>query len=359
VTEVRRRTSARDLLRDPGRHLEPRHVTVAATTASVLAVAAGVVVLVFALLGVGEPSGLPRSVLLGTPIALFGIAAYLRLSPPAPRSIVWVSVPLAGIAAIVILDVLSQDASAGAQVFLCFPVLYSASQLRAVAAGAVAAAAVAAEMYISFSLQPIGAAIIDVVYVSATLIAMTVLLVRAGIRQDLLVAKLRELATIDPLTGLVTRRVFDDVARSALAQRRQGDGTALLVIDVDGFKHINDTHGHPVGDDALVHLANVLTVAIRPDAVVSRIGGDELAILLPDCSYAAARTRAEQLVVAVRRHPLHLGDGERVDVSVSIGVAQAPQHAADLRTLYAVADAALYRAKRDGRDRVGRSVPVA
>jgi len=123
-------------------------------------------------------------------------------------------------------------------------------------------------------------------------------------------------------------------------------------VDVDQFKSINDAHGHPVGDDALVHLAGVLTTAVRSsDTVISRLGGDELAILLPGCSADVAARRAADLVEAVRRAPLPLPDGRLLPVSVSVGVAHAPEHARELRELYSAADAALYRAKLGGRDR--------
>ncbi len=87
------------------------------------------------------------------------------------------------------------------------------------------------------------------------------------------------------------------------------------------------------------------------DAVVGRLGGDELAVLLPGCSAATAAERAEQLVTAVRATPLQLADGTLLTLSVSVGVAHAPRHATELRALYAAADGALYEAKRAGRDR--------
>jgi diguanylate cyclase (GGDEF)-like protein len=101
-----------------------------------------------------------------------------------------------------------------------------------------------------------------------------------------------------------------------------------------------------------VHLAGVLTRAVRfGDAVVSRLGGDELAVLLPGCSVEVATRRADDLVDAVRRAPLPLPDGRLLPQSVSVGVAHAPQHAIELRALYAAADAALYQAKQPGRGR--------
>jgi diguanylate cyclase (GGDEF)-like protein len=131
------------------------------------------------------------------------------------------------------------------------------------------------------------------------------------------------------------------------------------VIDVDEFKSINDAYGHPVGDEALVHLGMVLSASVRAsDAVVSRIGGDELAVVLPGCSLDTAVRRAEDLVAVVRASPLRLVDGTELAMSISVGVAHAPMHAGELRHLYVAADAALYDAKRAGRDRVRIAAPA-
>ena len=110
---------------------------------------------------------------------------------------------------------------------------------------------------------------------------MAVMLTRANGLQERLVAALQEQARVDSLTGLVNRRSFDEALESTLT-RPVGAGTALVLIDVDSFKTINDSHGHPVGDAVLVHLAEVLREQVRTDdAVLSRLGGDELAVLLP------------------------------------------------------------------------------
>src|SRR4030095_6730090 len=105
-------------------------------------------------------------------------------------------------------------------------------------------------------------------------------------------AALQEQATVDSLTGLATRRAFDVALETALARSVAG-GTALVLIDVDALQAINDSHGHPVGDDVVVHLSTVLRGQVRAeDAVMSRLGGDELAVLLPGCSRDVAVRRA-------------------------------------------------------------------
>ena len=115
--------------------------------------------------------------------------------------------------------------------------------------------------------------------------------------------------------------MLDDALDHALTEPTGALGTALVLVDIDAFRSINDQLGHPIGDDALVHLAGLLR------SVLSRMGGDELAVLLPDCPADVAARRADQLLDAVRRSPLVLDDGTPLALSVSLGVAHAPTHA--------------------------------
>jgi diguanylate cyclase (GGDEF)-like protein len=178
------------------------------------------------------------------------------------------------------------------------------------------------------------------------------MLVRSLRVQERLVEALQEQLTVDSLTGLASRRAFDRALSGAMTGSVPG-GTALVLIDVDSFKTINDSHGHPVGDDVLVHLATVLRGRVRAeDAVLSRLGGDELAVLMPGCGRETAVQRAEELLDAVRSTPMTLRDGRLLALSISVGVAHVPQDSSDRRGLYAAADAALYEAKRAGRGRV-------
>jgi diguanylate cyclase (GGDEF)-like protein len=257
-----------------------------------------------------------------------------------------------GVVLVCALNVLTNDTSAAAQAFLAFPVLWVASHLRRGAVILVTTTAVLADCVTLFLLLPAADAATDVVFFGAVLVVMAVMLVRANATQERLVAALQEQARIDSLTGLVNRRVFDEALETSLTGAVRA-GTALVLIDVDAFKAINDRHGHPVGDDVLVHLAGVLREQIRAeDAVLSRLGGDELAVLLPGCTATVARRRAEELLGAVRSHPLLLPDGTLLSLSISLGVAHMPRRSGKLRTLYHAADAALYDAKRNGRGRV-------
>jgi diguanylate cyclase (GGDEF)-like protein len=284
----------------------------------------------------------------------------------------WAVYPFLAIVVIATLDLCSADASLTAQIFLVFPVLYAGAQLKRRAAAAVCGIAIMADAVVTLAQLTVSTALIDTSFMAAALVAATILLVGAGERNDSLIAELERQAAIDPLTGLLTRRVLDSAAAAALQGAGATLGTALLLIDVDRFKQVNDVHGHPAGDAVLQQLAVILTTVNRRSDVISRIGGDELAVLLPSCSLDVAFYRAEQILLEVRAHTFDVSTctmatqaeaPSRFSLSVSIGVAHLPTHAVDLRNLYAAADTSLYQAKTGGRDQVGptpepRSSPV-
>ncbi len=276
-------------------------------------------------------------------------ARYRRI----PALIAWALGPLVAVVAIVVLDLLTSDVSVSAQVFFFFPTLYGASQLRRPGAVVMTAASVVGVSIVVIGSLPLAEAATDITYVSAALITTAVLLIRAGERQDELVTRLERQAAVDALTGLATRRVLDEAARSAISGAVSHAGTSLILLDVDEFKSINDRYGHPAGDEVLVQLADYLVRSARRDDVVCRLGGDEMAVLLPGCSVVPLHRRAEQIVADVGTHPFVLPSGEAIRVSVSVGLANVPADAVDLPGLYVVADRALYEAKRSGRNRVG------
>ncbi|WP_380163821.1 GGDEF domain-containing protein [Jannaschia sp. R86511] len=293
---------------------------------------------------------------------LLGAAALVLDRTGLPRPTVAIALVL-GVVVLAGLDIATDDASAAAQVFFLLPVVFAAAHLRRAAAWTITAVAMAGEAVTTLVLLPVAEALTDTAYLSAVAVITTSLLVRANRRTDDLLAELRHLAAVDPLTGLVTRRVLDDAASCALTAADAEAGTSFVLFDVDRFKGVNDHFGHPVGDTVLVHVARVLTEVAGTDAVVSRIGGDELAVLLPGTSVQAARHCAELVGQRLRQEPVRLDDGRRVAVTVSVGVAHAPDHAVDLAGLYRAADTALYEAKRGGRDQVavarpGREAPV-
>lgn len=352
-----------------GGQLAPRHGTEATWAAVIMTAVAAAVTVLFAVLQPPDDN-LERVIVYAVPAALVLLCLSFALLPPKTRMFaIGVPPPLLGVLAIALLDIATHDSSAAAQIFFCYPVVYAAWQLRPLAAAAVTALAVAADCAVVLTLEPLDRSVTDLVSVTATLVAVALLLMRAGHRQDVLIARLRAQAAIDPLTGLVTRRVLDAALVTALEGddgaeagetgrlRRHGDGTALVIVDIDRFKGINDTYGHPVGDDVLTHIADIVAANTRIGAVLSRLGGDEIALLLPECSAAVAVRRAEQLVADVRARPWRLPDGSWVPLSVSVGVAHSPTDAGTVRELYTAADAALYVAKRGGRNRV--AVPGA
>jgi diguanylate cyclase (GGDEF)-like protein len=167
--------------------------------------------------------------------------------------------------------------------------------------------------------------------------------------------KLGQLSMSDGLTGIANRRCFDerlasDWARLAASRRP----LALLLVDADCFKPLNDARGHLYGDECLRELARVCAAHAGEDDLAARYGGEEIALLLPGCDRAPARVRAEQLCLAVRARGLpHPESVVGTVVTVSIGVAaMVPDAGARPDALVARADRALYRAKARGRDRV-------
>ncbi|RBY87546.1 GGDEF domain-containing protein [Blastococcus sp. TF02A-26] len=286
-------------------------------------------------------------------VGLLGVAAVSIRPRTLDRYGAFLGIGVGAVLLTASLNVATDDPSAAGQAFFAFPVLWAASHLRRGAVVAVTTLAVAGDLVALSFLLPLEDALFDVVFFGSVLVVIAAMLDRAGAVQAALVAALQQQATVDALTGLVNRRVLDEALRHALDRAPRPEGTALVLVDVDSFKQINDRHGHPVGDDALVHLADLVRRHVRAgDAVLSRLGGDELAVLLPGCPAEVATQRAGELLEAVRSTPMTLPDGALLALSVSVGVAHAPQHASGMRGLYAAADAALYRAKNGGRGRV-------
>jgi two-component system cell cycle response regulator len=169
-----------------------------------------------------------------------------------------------------------------------------------------------------------------------------------------------EMAHTDPLTSLVNRRRFDERLSDAFSRAAASPGPfSLVVADLDHFKRINDGYGHPAGDAVLVELARRLAARRRAEDTVARLGGEEFGLILVRADRAGALAMAERLRQDVRATPFLLEGGERLDLTVSLGVATYPEDGADAATLLASADEALYRAKRGGRDRVASSQGAA
>ena len=189
------------------------------------------------------------------------------------------------------------------------------------------------------------------------LVGLMINLVLALMVVGRLVSRLQQLSDRDALTGLLNRRALAPLLqREAGRLRRYGESYALLMVDVDHFKAINDGHGHAAGDRALVQLSAVLRQAAREVDHVARLGGEEFCLLLPHTDLAGATHLAQRVHEAVRR--ASWSEFERgITVSVGVAVAQSPDEPP--QAALERADQALYRAKHAGRDRVVLADPAA
>ena len=162
-----------------------------------------------------------------------------------------------------------------------------------------------------------------------------------------------ELSSRDPLTGLANRRQFELALASEVDRvARAGEPALMLLIDIDHFKKVNDTHGHPAGDLVLKGVAQALHECIRPMDTLARFGGEEFAMILPNCPPAFGQTVAERVRLKVQSRSVAIAPGVDVGVTVSIGGAFAPQWVRSSAPLWIErADQQLYRAKAEGRNR--------
>jgi diguanylate cyclase (GGDEF)-like protein len=163
---------------------------------------------------------------------------------------------------------------------------------------------------------------------------------------------LADLARRDALTGLANRRAFEEALQREVARaRRTGDALAVVALDIDHFKRVNDTHGHAAGDVALAEVAQRAQRALRAEDLLARIGGEELAALLPGATLAAAAEVAERIRRAVCDTAIPVADAA-LDLTVSLGCAALHADEREAAALLARADARLYDAKRGGRNLV-------
>ncbi|MEA1676006.1 two-component regulator propeller domain-containing protein [Nitrospirillum sp. BR 11163] len=164
--------------------------------------------------------------------------------------------------------------------------------------------------------------------------------------------RLTHLATTDPLTGCANRHHFMERARDMIAlASRHGTPLTLAILDLDEFKHVNDTHGHPGGDAVLALTGRIIAGHVRSTDLVGRIGGEEFALLMPHTAAHGARLLADRLRQAIGDECVAIEGGASIRVTASLGLAEL-NSGEDLDALYVRADAALYRAKQSGRNRV-------
>lgn len=166
-------------------------------------------------------------------------------------------------------------------------------------------------------------------------------------------AKLERRANTDSLTGLYNHRFFQErVAEEIKRAQRHSRPISIIMLDLDHFKNFNDTHGHPAGDGALVAVSNLIKQTVREIDVVGRYGGEEFAVLMPECDLEDALQTAERLRINIQRHCFQGKDGEIVPMTASLGVAAFPNHSQEREGLIFAADIALYQSKTLGRNKV-------
>ena len=162
--------------------------------------------------------------------------------------------------------------------------------------------------------------------------------------------QLTQLAHYDVLTGLPNRMLFFDRLEHALAEaKRNHSWAAVMFVDLDRFKHINDTLGHAAGDDLLQQVAERLKDSVRASDTVGRLGGDEFAIVLSNLATALDADAPARKIVARFNEPFRLNQAEHV-ITASIGIALFPDDSTDQNALIKNADIAMYRAKEEGRN---------
>ncbi len=164
---------------------------------------------------------------------------------------------------------------------------------------------------------------------------------------------LREQSIRDPLTGLYNRRYMEEALKQQLSRvMRQLHPLGIIMIDIDHFKNFNDTYGHAAGDALLRELGQFLQSHIRGEDIACRYGGEEFTLMMPDISLEVAQKRAEHLRQEAKQLRVQDAGQFHEGITLSLGVAIYPQHGRTLDIVLRSADAALYRAKQEGRDRV-------
>jgi diguanylate cyclase (GGDEF)-like protein len=281
-------------------------------------------------------------------IFLGGVGAVCRWRPERLPGRFWLVAPFLGVALVTTLNLATRDASAGAQLFYLWPVLYAANFLSRTVIYLIITLVSVSDGGVVFALLGTSRGVSDWASMTVAMGLTAIVVTALRNRNESLRRNLETQAYADPLTGVANRRSFDaELARGVAWARATGSPIALLTLDVDHFKKINDTWGHAVGDRALRVVAEALKgVARRDGDVAGRLGGDEFVVLLRTDGIGASRA-ADEIRAAVGGCASLPGGPP----GLSIGVAVLPDHAGTAGELTAASDAALYEAKAEGRGR--------
>jgi diguanylate cyclase (GGDEF)-like protein len=165
--------------------------------------------------------------------------------------------------------------------------------------------------------------------------------------------ELREQAIRDPLTGLYNRRYLEEsLAHELYRSQRQKVQLCVAMIDLDEFKQVNDSFGHGAGDFVLRHIGRILRENLRNTDILSRYGGDEFLLVLPDSSLDDTRQRLDQIRILIKEQAIRYGEKLIGPMTVSTGIAEAKEHSFVAREIIRAADEALYTAKQAGNDQI-------
>jgi len=180
-------------------------------------------------------------------------------------------------------------------------------------------------------------------------------------RLQAVIDALCELSSRDALTTLANRRQFEiEVGRELARVARAGEVALVLMVDIDHFKSVNDSHGHAAGDQVIKAVALSLVDCVRPTDTVARLGGEEFAIILPNCAADFGQAVAERIRARVEALRIDIVDGRAIHITISLGGAFAPQWVRSTSSLWIDrADQQLYRAKATGRNRACLELPAA
>jgi diguanylate cyclase (GGDEF)-like protein len=287
-------------------------------------------------------------------MALTACGAVCRWRPEWVPHVSWLIAPFFATALITGLNFATRDASTGAQLFYLWPVLYVANFLCRAIALTVLAFVSAGNGAVVLTVLGVQRGLTDWLSLTVAMGLTAIVVASLRTRNERLREVLEAQALADPLTGVANRRSFDgELGRAVAWANRTGGSVALLTLDIDHFKQINDTWGHAIGDRALQHVAATLRQVVRGENdVVARLGGDEFLVLLRTDRPGAQRA-ADEIRVAVATG-VDLPGGTP---GLSIGVAVLPHHAGTAAELTTASDAALYVAKSAGRGRTAMAHP--